>query len=154
MRSTSDMTRRAVLLGGAGSIGFAGTAWAQAPRPTRAKLLRMVSKAFADPQPMRFSRPQIIGFQGELVTRQVGYRSGDVIHYFAVADPRRADDLVFFTQDQGAKIFRMHRTGMHLNRVASAINDQNRSDGLIVWAGPECDNDFASQLAYWAQRNI
>lgn len=148
------MTRRAVFVSGAFGIAFAGTAGAQAPRPTRDKLQRMINRAYSEPDTIRFSRPQVLGFQEELVTRQIAYGRDDLNHHFAVAEPRRDDDLIFFTNQPAVRLFKMHRTGMHLRRVASALNDASQTSGLEVWAGPECDSDFAAQLTYWARFNI
>jgi hypothetical protein len=44
----------------------------------------------------------------------------------------------------------MHRTGEHLNRVSSAIN---RNGDLSNWSGPEAEQNFADQKAFWASES-
>lgn len=150
----SSMTSRALIAGTACSVGFASTALAQLPRPTREKILRMINRAFANPETVGWTNPQIVGFRGAFRARSLGFTQGSIQYHFHVADPRQADDLIFFTNDPATSFFKMHRTGVHLRRVASALNHSKQTGGLKVWAGPECEADFAAQLAYWARKGI
>ncbi|UYN97385.1 MAG: hypothetical protein KIT25_10790 [Enhydrobacter sp.] len=119
-------------------------------RPSQDQLARMTTQALADPETVRFARPQILGFEQAVITHQLGYESGDFVYYFAVTKPRLNDGLVFFTHQKSTNMFRMHRTDTHLRRVASARNDMKTDAGLVVWAGQAADADFAAQLAYWS----
>lgn len=119
-------------------------------RPSQDQLTRMAAQALADPDTTKFARPQVLGFEQAVVTHQIGYASGNIEYFFAVTKPRLRDGLIFFTHDKSTNSFRMHRTDVHLRRVASARNDMKSNAGLTVWAGPDADADFAAQLAYWS----
>ena len=153
MSNHSGITRRA-LITGAGTLALPGLAWAQTPRPTADKLNRMINRAYEDPDPVPWSTPQIVGFRGAFQARSLGFRQGSLEYHFHVADPRQADDLIFFTNEPTSSFFKMHRTGMHLRRVASALNHSKQVGGLRVWAGPDCEADFAAQLAFWARQDV
>lgn len=146
------MVRSTVVVAAIAAL-FLGTvaAWAQA-RPTAAQLAQMTAEALADPDTVRFARPQVLGFTDAVVTHQLGFEEGDLTYYFAVTKPRLPDGLIFFTFQPSRKIYRMHRTDTHLRRVASAQNDMTRQTGLTEWAGAAADADLAAQLAYWARR--
>lgn len=154
MRLRSCMTRRAMIAGAVGGMALPGAVLAQPAGPTPDKLDRMINQASSDRQPIRWANPQIIGFAPGFQSRGFGYKEGPIEYHFAVAVARTDDDLIFFTNEPDAGFFKMHRTGFHLRRVASAYNYSKRAGGLQVWAGPECDADFAAQLDYWARKNI
>ena len=72
-------------------------------------------------------------------------------HGFMVVIPRHEDGLIFYEgKDADPFFFAMHRTGEHLNRVASAIN---RNGDLSNWSGPEAETNFADQKTFWAGEN-
>lgn len=145
--------RKLICIAAAIAALFAGIGAPEAQtRPTRDQLERMATQALADPDTVKFARPQILGFDQPVVTHQLGYETDDgMVYYFAVTKPRLADGLIFFSHQKSTNFFRMHRTDTHLRRVASARNDMKTDAGLTVWAGPDADKDFAAQLAYWAK---
>lgn len=154
MLSNLGITRRALLAGGVGSLALPGLAWAQSPRPTPDKLDRMINRAFENPNPVNWANPQIVGFSRGFRARSLAFGAGSLAYHFHVADPRQEDDLIFFTHEPTSSYFKMHRTGMHLRRIASALNHSQQVGGLKTWSGPDCDADFEAQLAYWANKEV
>ncbi len=148
------ISRRCLIAIGAGTMALPGIAWAQQPRPTADKLDRMINRAFEDPETVRWANPQIVGFTSGFRARSLGFTEGSLEYHFHVADPRQTDDLIFFTREPSAGFFKMHRTGMHLQRIASALNHSKQAGGLRTWSGPDCEADFAAQLAFWATKNV
>lgn len=144
--------RKLICIAAAIAALFVGIGAADAQsRPTQDQLKRMAAQALADPETIKFARPQILGFDQPVITHQLGYESGDMVYYFAITKPRLQDGLIFFSHQKSTNFFRMHRTDTHLRRVASARNNMENDAGLTVWAGPDADKDFAAQLAYWAK---
>lgn len=154
MSDNRKMTRRALIAIAAGTMTMPGAAWAQQPRPTADKLDRMINRAFEDPDTVRWANPQIVGFASGFRARSLGFTAGPLEYHFHVADPRQTDDLIFFTREPSTSFFKMHRTGTHLRRIASALNHSQQAGGLKAWSGPDCDADFAAQLAFWAGTNV
>jgi hypothetical protein len=116
---------------------------------TPEKLKRLIDKALAETETTPITRPAILGFmEPKLATKSIESGPADNKHGFMVVVPRHDDGLVFFEgKDQDPFFFAMHRTGEHLNRVASAVN---RNGDLANWSGPEAEQSFASQKTYWA----
>ena len=131
---------------------FLGSGAAEAQtRPTQDQLERLITQALADPETVTFARPQILGFNQTVTTNQLGYEDGDFTYYISVTKPRLKDGLIIFSRQKSTGFFAMHRTDMHLQRIASARNDMKTRAGLTVWTGSDADKDFARQLAYWAR---
>lgn len=154
MSGNRRISRRALIAAGAGTMALSGVAWGQLPRPTADKLDRMINRAFEDHDTVNWANPQIVGFRSGFRARSLGFKEGSLEYHFHVADPRQADDLIFFTREPSTSFFKMHRTGIHLRRVASALNHSKQVGGLKAWSGPECEADFAEQLAFWARKNV
>ena len=139
------------------TIVAAGLAWFLTGVAARAenavltpdKLKRLIDKALAEPDTTPIARPAILGFmEPKLTTKSIESGPANNKHGFMVVIPRHEDGLVFFEgKDENPFFFAMHRTGEHLNRVASAIN---RNGELANWSGPEAEQSFASQKAFWA----
>jgi hypothetical protein len=113
------------------------------------KLKSLVARTLAETDTTPLSRPHILGFtEDKLVTRSI--ESGDHVHKhgFMVVIPHHADGIVMFEgKDDKPLFFAIHRTGEHLNRVASAIN---RDGQLSNWSGAEAEKHFAEQKSFWA----
>jgi len=154
MSDQRRITRRALFAAGAGSLALPALAWAQSPRPTPDKLDRMINRAFEDPETVNWANPQIVGFRSGFRARSLAFADGAFEYHFHVADPRQTDDLIFFTKDPATSFFKLHRTGRHLRRIASALNHSKQVGGLKAWSGPECEADFAGQLAFWAGKAV
>ena len=154
MSDDFGISRRALIAAGAATVALSGIAAAQQPRPTADKLARMINRAFENPDTVRWANPQIVGFRSGFRARSLGFNEGSLEYHFHVADPRQTDDLIFFTREPTTSYFKMHRTGMHLRRIASALNHSQQVGGLKSWSGPDCEADFASQLAFWAGKNV
>ena len=116
---------------------------------TREKLDALIEKTLAEPDTTPIARPAILGFlEPKLTTKSIERGEPAHKHGFMVVIPRHEDGLIFFEgKDADPFFFAMHRTGDHLNRVASAIN---RNGELANWSGKEADDNFASQKAFWA----
>ena len=131
-------------------LALSSAVQAQAPL-SAAQLQRLIADALKDPETVTFARPQPLGFTEKVVTHQVSYDRDGVTYSLAVTNPRLRDGLIFFSHQPARKLFIMHRTDTHLNRVSSARNDLQQGDsGLSPWDGPSADVDFSNQLAVWA----
>jgi hypothetical protein len=142
--------RRALVGGGLAWLLSALAADAQGAPLTAEKLKRLIQRALAEPDTTPFSRPHIIGFtEVSLTTRSLEFinKTTSDRHGFMVVIPHHADGLIFFEERKKPLFFAVHRTGEHLNRIASALN---RNGTLSNWSGPEAEADFAKQKAYWA----
>jgi hypothetical protein len=142
--------RRALMTGGFAWLLSSRSADAQSAPLTADKLKRLIARALAEKDTTPFSRPHIVGFtENSLTTRSLEFINKDTSdrHGFMVAIPQHPDGLIFFEGRKDPLFFAVHRTGEHLNRVASAIN---RKGALSNWSGPEAEADFAKQKAYWA----
>lgn len=140
--------RRLVLASGLACLLVGSAAHAQPGPLTREKLENLIKKALAEPGTTPISRPRILGFvEDKLTTRSI--ERGDAAHKygFMVVTPRHADGLVMFEGRAKPIYFVMHRTDLHMRRVASAIN---RGGKLSGWSGAEADASFASHLSFWA----
>jgi hypothetical protein len=147
----SMLSRRLVLA--AGSVApFAFAATAQAQQLGADQLQRIIARAMQATETVTFARPEPLGFVNvAVITRQLGLTRGNMEYYLAVTDPRLRDGLIFFSNEPANRTYRMHRTDTHLLRVNSASNDLKLDNqGLAAWDGPSADNDFSSQLAFWA----
>jgi hypothetical protein len=145
------LSRRLMLAAsGAAPLAIAAAARAQSLGPDQ--LERLIARAMQAQETVRFARPEPLGFTNvAVVTRQLGLTAGNMEYYLAVTDPRLPDGLIFFSNEPASRTYRMHRTDTHLRRVASASNDLKLGNqGLPAWDGPSADNDFSSQLAFWA----
>ena len=112
------------------------------------KLEALVQKALAEPDETPLSRPAILGLGStKLTTKSIERTPPDEKYGFMVIVPRRDDGLIFFRGSDKPLFFAIHRTGVGLNRITSAIN---RDGKLEKWSGAEADADFAKQLAFWA----
>ena len=146
------LTRRALLAtGGIALMAMPGAALAHS-RPSSQQLQRLIAVALLSEKTERFARPETLGFVNvAVVTRQLRMAAGAMEYYLAVTEPRLKDGLIFFSDEPATQTFRMHRTDVHLVRVASATNDLKLGNqGLTAWDGPSADNDFNAQLAFWA----
>ncbi len=141
--------RRAFVASGLAFFLSGLAAHAQDAVLTREKLDALIEKTLAEPDTTPIARPAILGFlEPKLATKSI--ERGDTAHKhgFMVVIPRREDGLILFEgKDADPFFFAMHRTGEHLNRVASAIN---RNGELSNWSGREAEENFASQKAFWA----
>jgi|HubBroStandDraft_6_1064221.scaffolds.fasta_scaffold359797_2 hypothetical protein len=141
--------RRAFVASGLAFFLSALAAHAQDGGLTREKLESLISKTLAEPDTTPIARPAILGFlEPKLATKSIERGEPADKHGFMVVIPHHEDGLIFFQgKDADPFFFAMHRTGEHLNRVASAIN---RNGELSNWSGPEAEENFASQKAFWA----
>jgi hypothetical protein len=116
---------------------------------THEKLDALIQKTLAEPDTTPIARPAILGFlEPKLDTKSIERGEPAHKHGFMVVIPRHEDGLIFFEgKDADPFFFAMHRTGEHLNRVSSAIN---RNGDLSNWSGPEAEQNFADQKAFWA----
>jgi hypothetical protein len=141
--------RRAFVASGLAFFLSGVAAHAQDSTLTREKLDALIQKTLAEPDTTPIARPAILGFlEPKLATKSI--ESGEPAHKhgFMVVIPRHEDGLIFFEgKDAEPFFFAMHRTGEHLNRVASAIN---RNGDLSNWSGPEAEKSFADQKVFWA----
>ena len=124
-------------------------AHAQDAALTRDKLDALIQKTLAAPDTIPIARPAILAFlEPTLTTKSIASGEPAHKHGFMVVIPRHEDGLIFFEgKDADPFFFAMHRTGEHLNRVASAIN---RNGELSNWSGPEAEKSFADQKTFWA----
>jgi hypothetical protein len=113
------------------------------------KLGALIERALAEPDMTPLSRPAILGFvEPKLATKSIQRGENGNKHGLMVVIPRHEDGLIFFEgKDENPFFFAMHRTGEHLNRIASAVN---RNGDLASWSGQEADDNFAGQKAFWA----
>jgi len=113
------------------------------------RLDALIQEALAESDTTPLSRPAILGFtEPKLTTKSIQRGEARNKHGLMVVLPRHEDGLIFFEgKDDNPFFFAMHRTGEHLNRVASAVN---RNGDLSNWSGQEADDNFASQKAFWA----
>jgi hypothetical protein len=137
--------RRRLVAAGIAFFMSGVAARAQDETLTRDKLARLIAKTLAEPDTTPLARPHILAFTEDKLTTKSIERGDDAHKYgFMVV----ADGIVLFEgKNQNPFFFAMHRTGEHLNRVASAIN---RNGELSNWSGPEALENFASQKAFWA----
>jgi hypothetical protein len=141
--------RRAVVASGLAWFVSAVAARAQEAALTSDKLGALIQKTLAEPDTAPLSRPAILGFAEPKLTAKSILR-GDAAnkHGVMVIVPRHGDGIIFFEgKDETPFFFAIHRTGEHLNRIASAVN---RNGDLSRWSGKEADDNFASQKAFWA----
>lgn len=113
------------------------------------KLEALIQLALAEPDETPLSRPAILGLGStKLTTKSLERTEPGGKYGFMVIIPRRDDGLIFFRGADKPLFFAIHRTGLGLRRLASAIN---RDGKLEEWSGAEADADFAKQLAFWAK---
>ena len=113
------------------------------------KLEALINLALAETDETSLSRPAILGLGStKLTTKSIERTPPGEKYGFMVIVPRRDDGLIFFRGTDKPLFFSIHRTGVGLNRVSSAIN---RDGKLEKWTGAEADADFAKQLAFWAK---
>jgi len=141
--------RRTLLAGGLAWFMSAVAARAQDGALKPDKLAALIQQVIAQPDTTPLSRPAILGFaEPRLTTKSIQRGPTGNKHGFMVIIPRHEDGLIFFDgKDENPFFFAMHRTGEHLNRVASAVN---RNGDLANWSGQEADDNFAGQKAFWA----
>ena len=113
------------------------------------RLQSLIKEATDVPEEIKFARPSILGFpQGVTVsTRQATRKAPNTNYYFAVVTPRIEDGLFFFKGTEKPFVYIMHRTDAHLRRVVSARNVDGK---LSSWSGKAADDDFRSQINFWA----
>jgi len=130
-------------------VGFPGMAAAAELTPD--KLKRLIKRTLAETDTTPLSRPNVLGFtENKLVTRSIEGGNESAKHGFMVVIPHHADGIVLFEgRDEKPFFFAMHRTGEHLDRVASALN---RNGQLANWSGPEAERHFAAQKSFWAEQ--
>ncbi len=115
---------------------------------TREKLDALVRKTLAEPDTTPLSRSRILGFSEEkLTTRSIEVGDDSHKHGFMVVIPHQNDGIIFFEGSGKPLFFAVHRTGEHLNRVASV---RNKDGALTEWSGPEAEEHFAREKAFWA----
>jgi hypothetical protein len=141
--------RRAFVASGLAWFVSAVAARAQEAALTPDKLGTLIQKTLAEPDTAPLSRPAVLRFaEPKLATKSILRGDAANKHGFMVVVPRHDDGLIFFVgKDENPFFFAIHRTGEHLNRVASAVN---RNGDLSGWSGQEADDNFASQKAFWA----
>ncbi|HLH90359.1 MAG TPA: hypothetical protein VKX28_18055 [Xanthobacteraceae bacterium] len=144
--------RRAFVASGLAFFLSGLAAQAQDAGLTREKLEALIERTLAAPDTTPIARPAILGFlEQKLTTKSIERGEPAHKHGFMVVIPRREDGLIFFEgKDADPFFFAMHRSGEHLNRVASAIN---RNGDLSNWSGPEAEQNFADQKAFWASES-
>jgi hypothetical protein len=144
--------RRAFVASGLAFFLSGLAAHAQDAGLTREKLEALIERTLAAPDTTPIARPAILGFlEQKLTTKSIERGEPAHKHGFMVVIPRREDGLIFFEgKDADPFFFAMHRSGEHLNRVASAIN---RNGDLSNWSGPEAEQNFADQKAFWASES-
>jgi len=140
--------RRALLASGFAWLASSVAARAEDATLTGEKLDALVRKTLAEPDTTPLSRARILGFSEEkLTTRSIEVGDESHKHGFMVVIPHHDDGIVFFEGSSKPLFFAVHRTGEHLRRVASV---RNRDGALSEWSGPEAEEHFASQKAFWA----
>ena len=144
--------RRAFVASGLAFFLSSVAAHAQDAGLTRDKLNALIEKTLAEPDTTPIARPAILGFlEPKLTTKSIERGDPAHKHGFMVVIPRHEDGLIFFEgKDADPFFFAMHRTGEHLNRVASAVN---RNGELSNWSGPEAEANFADQKVFWASES-
>jgi hypothetical protein len=141
--------RRAFVASGLAFFLSGVAAYAQDAGLTREKLDALIEQTLGEPGTTPIARPAILGFlEQKLTTKSIERGEPAHKHGFMVVIPRHEDGLIFFEgKDADPVFFAMHRTGEHLNRVASALN---RNGDLSNWSGPEAEENFAEQKSFWA----
>ena len=134
------------------SLLFLGAAWpaqAQIGKMTPERLQSLIKEATDDPEEIKFARPMILGFPAgaTVSTRQATRKAPNTNYYFAVVMPRIENGLFFFKGTEKPYVYIMHRTDAHLRRVVSARNLDGK---LSAWSGKAADDDFRSQINFWA----
>lgn len=143
----SVLSRRAAICGGV--LVFADFGWAHAQ-----SALAQTKKFQAWVQHIRttsivapMSNGPILDFPTEQVQRkQIGLTRDGVQRLFAVVIPYQRDGIVIAAGNPETRTFGVHRTGTHLRRVSSG---RNLGGQVSRWSGPECDDDFRAQVAFW-----
>jgi len=133
------------------SLPFAARAQSSA-KLTPQLLERLVTSILKGTETIRIGDGGIVGLSDQGVeTKQAAFRDNGTRYTLAVVVPRRADGLIFIAHPLKLAEARIHRTDLHLRRVASSrIIRAIGSD----WSGRDCDADFAGQLAAWAKRGV
>jgi hypothetical protein len=149
MVAQPQFDRRALLGSGLLLFLFGLSDAVQGAELTRSKLDLLIQRALNEPDTTPLSRPAIVGLPAPPLTTKSIERGDRVDKYgFMVIIPRRADGLIFFEgKDEKPVFFAIHRTGDHLNRIASAIN---KGGTLTPWSGTQAEDNFAKQKAFWA----
>jgi hypothetical protein len=141
------LSRRTTLCGGALVFAGIGSAAAQSDLERIKKIEAWVAHIRTTPNQTPMSNGRILDFPTEQVQRkQIGLTREGVLRLFAVVTPYQRDGIVLAAGNSETRTFSVHRTGTHLRRVSSG---RNLGGQVSRWSGPECDDDFQAQVAFW-----
>lgn len=132
------VSRRLVLWGGSLACFGAGAAEAQTAQTRKFEAWVKFIRTTSDVAPM--SKGTLLNFPTEHVTRkQVGVTRDGVQRLFAVVTPYQRDGIILAAGNPEAYTFSVHRTSMHLRRIASA---RNQGGTASRWRGREWRRRF------------
>jgi hypothetical protein len=145
-------SRRAALCGSALALAGIAPAAAQTELERSKKIQAWMNHIRTTPNVAPMSNGSILDFKVEQVQRkQIGLTVNGVQRLFAVVTPYQRDGIVLAAGNPDTRTFGVHRTGTHLRRVSSG---RNAGGQVSRWSGPECDDDFQAQIAFWVARPI
>lgn len=120
---------------------------AQAQDERVRKFKAWTEKVAASERITSMSNAKMLGFASDMVSRkQLGHTRDGVQRLIGVVVPEQADGIILAMGFEGSKTFNVHRTGLHLNRLASVRNLDGK---MALWSGPDCDKDFQTQINFW-----
>lgn len=142
------LLRRVLVLGGL-SVA-AGAARAQSSRDD--KFLAWVHRVERETSVVPLYGAGSLGFSGDVSAgRQVTVTREGVQRAFTVIAPFQPDRVVLVVTNPVTRAVIVHRTDVHLRRVASARSIGGRTS---AWSGPDCDADFAAQVDFWIAETV
>lgn len=157
-RARVGLSRRPVIVGGALALvgGLVLPARAQGPeRPSEKHLRAWIAYALGGTQAagnFPDGPARAVGFARAQKLIAAIATFNDIRFGLAVILPEQENGLIFYELHLPSRLFKIHRTGVHLRRLASARN--NSANEWLTWAGADCDAHYAKLLAYWAKEKV